>query len=132
MFSNKYLILLERLFLGTVFIVASIDKITAPDAFAANIAAYKLMPYSLVNMLALVIPWVELICGVFLVGGVYMRGSSVVLSALLVIFIVAMASALLRGLKIDCGCFGKEHATVVSWIKVLEDLGYMVLALWCF
>ena len=42
-------------------------------------------------------------------------------------FIVAMIGALLRELKIDCGCFGKEHATPVSWMKVWEDVGLLIL-----
>jgi hypothetical protein len=132
MLSNKYLLAVARLFLGSMFIVASIDKIAAPDAFAANIVAYKLIPYALVNIMALVIPWMELVCGIFLIGGVYTRGSSALISILLVVFIVAMAAALLRELKIDCGCFGKEHATPVSWMKVLEDVGLLILSLYSY
>lgn len=132
MLSNKYLLLVVRLFLGSMFIVASIDKIAAPDAFAANIVAYKLVPYALVNAMALFTAWLELLCGIFLVGGVYLRGSSALVSAMLVVFIIAIASALLRELKIDCGCFGKEHATPVSWMKVLEDVGLLVLALYSY
>jgi len=113
--------------MGTVFIVASIDKITAPDAFAASVVAYQLLPYSLVNLFALIVPWIELICGVYLVAGVHVRASSSILSILIGIFIVAIISALLRELKIDCGCFGKEHATPVRWMKVLEDVGLLVL-----
>ncbi|HEV8537877.1 MAG TPA: MauE/DoxX family redox-associated membrane protein, partial [Bacteroidota bacterium] len=118
MLSNKYFLALARLVLGVVFIIASIDKIAAPDAFAANIAAYKLAPYAAVNFVALVMPWIELLCGVLLISGEYVRGSSALISILLVMFIVAMVSALAREMKIDCGCFGKEHATPVSWMKV--------------
>jgi putative oxidoreductase len=132
MLSNKYLLLVARLLLGSMFIVASIDKIAAPEAFAANIVAYKLIPYALVNIMALVVPWMELLCGIFLVGGVYTRGSSALISILLVVFIVAIMTALLRELKIDCGCFGKEHATPVSWMKVLEDVGLLILGLYSY
>ncbi|HTK81964.1 MAG TPA: MauE/DoxX family redox-associated membrane protein [Bacteroidota bacterium] len=130
MLSNKYILAVVRIFLGSVFIVASIDKISAPDAFAASIVAYKLVPYAAVNILALVIPWLELVCGIFLIGGVYVRGSSFALSVLLTVFIVAIITALLRELKIDCGCFGKEHATPVSWMKVGEDLGLLLLSMY--
>src|ERR1043165_8259056 len=109
MLSNKYLVFVVRFFLGIVFIVASIDIITAPDAFAASIVGYQLVPYPIINIFALVIPWVELFCGIFLIAGVHVRGSSVLVSALLGVFAVAIVTALLRGLKIDCGCFGKEH-----------------------
>ena len=123
---------MARLFLGGMFIVASIDKIAAPDAFAANVLAYKLTPYALVNVMSLVIPWVELLCGIFLIGGVYRRGSSALISILLGVFIIAMVSALVRELKIDCGCFGKEHATPVSWMKVIEDIGLLVLGVYSY
>ncbi|MBI1805743.1 MAG: DoxX family membrane protein [Ignavibacteria bacterium] len=125
--SNTYLSLFSRVVLGVVFIIASIDKIVAPDAFAANVQAYELVPYALVNITALVIPWIELICGIFLLGGVRVQSCSAVLSALLLIFIIAMMTALVRELKIDCGCFGKEHASPVSWMRVLEDVGLFVL-----
>lgn len=132
MLSNKYLLLAARLTLGVVFIVASIDKIASPDAFAANVVAYGLVPYSTINLIALVLPWVELLCGIFIAAGVYVRGSSAVISILLGLFIVAIVSALLRDLKIDCGCFGKDHATPVSWMKVIEDLGLLILAVYSY
>ena len=132
MLTNKYLVLAARCVLGVVFIIASIDKIAAPDAFAASIEAYKLTPYVFINILSIVIPWMELCCGIFLIGGVYMRGSSMLLSLLLSVFIIAIMTALLRGLKIDCGCFGKEHATPVSWMKVVEDIGLFILGVYLF
>jgi putative oxidoreductase len=130
MLANKYLLFAVRAFLGCVFVVAAVDKVAAPEAFAASIAAYKLIPYALVNIIALVVPWLEMLCGVLLLAGVYQRGSAAILSALLAVFMAAMVSALLRELKIDCGCFGKEHATPVSWLKVLEDAGLLVLAVY--
>ncbi len=130
--SNKYLLRIARFILGIVFIVTSIDKIDNPDAFAANIVAYKLAPYALINVIALMMPWLELLCGVFLIAGVYVRGSSVLISVLLGVFMVAMMSALLRGLDIDCGCFGKEHASPVTWMKVFEDVGLLVLGLYSY
>ncbi len=132
MFLNKYVVFAVRFFLGIVFVLASIDKIMAPDAFAASIVGYQLVPYPLVNGIALVIPWVELLCGIFLVAGVYLRGSSLLVSALLGLFVVVIISALLRELKIDCGCFGKEHATPVSWMKVLEDFGMLILGIYSY
>ncbi|MDI6766592.1 MAG: MauE/DoxX family redox-associated membrane protein [Bacteroidota bacterium] len=125
-FSNKYLLLFSRLILGVIFIVASIDKIALPELFALNVQAYKILPISLVNIIALIIPWMELICGIFLISGVFVRSSSVILSGLLVVFIILIFSALLRGLKIDCGCFGSAN-TPVSWMRIIEDFGLLLL-----
>ncbi len=130
--SNKYVMLLSRVVLGTVFIVAAIDKIANPDFFAESIVAYKLLPYAIVNMFALIVPWAELLCGVFLIGGVFMRSSSLLLSLLLVMFLLAIMTAILRGLEIDCGCFGAAHATPVGWGKILEDIGLLMLAVHLF
>ena len=126
-FSNKYFLLLSRLLLGVVFIIASIDKISAPEVFALNVQAYKLLPVFLVNLAALIIPWVELVCGIFLIGGNYIRSSSLLLSGLCLVFIIALTAALSRGLKIDCGCFGPEHNSPVSWMRVIEDICLLVL-----
>ena len=126
--THPYLVLIVRCFLGAVFIVAAIEKIAIPETFAISVEAYKLIPTQLINIFALIIPWMELVCGLFLVAGVLARASAALLSALLSVFIVALISALLRELKIDCGCFGLAHATPVGWGKVLEDVGLLILA----
>jgi uncharacterized membrane protein YphA (DoxX/SURF4 family) len=105
-----------------VFIVASIEKIAIPEIFAANIEAYRILPFSLINLIALVIPWLELICGIFLISGIFLRSSSFITSVLLVAFIFLLSSAILRGLKIDCGCFGVGGQSEVSWLRVIEDI----------
>ena len=127
--SNSYLLLIIRLFLGCIFIFASIEKISAPEAFATSVEAYKLVPYPLINMFALIIPWLELVCGLLLVVGMASRASAILLSGLLVMFIAGIMLAMFRGLNIDCGCFGPEHASPVGWMKVFEDGGLLLLCL---
>jgi uncharacterized membrane protein YphA (DoxX/SURF4 family) len=127
--SSRFLQFPARVLLGLVFVVASIDKIAAPDAFAASIEAYHVIPTAVINLMAITLPWIELFIGVFLIGGVSLRGSALLATILLAVFSVAIISALLRGLTIDCGCFGKEHATPVSWMKVGEDVGMIVVSL---
>jgi len=124
--SNKYLLLLSRVVLGLVFVIASVDKIAVPEVFALNIQAYQVLPLSLVNLTALVIPWVELLCGIFLISKIFIRSSSLLLSALLCLFIIMLATALTRGLTIDCGCFGASHTSPVSWSRIDEDIGLLL------
>lgn len=124
--------ILSRLVLGTVFVVASIDKIAHPDVFADAVAGYQVLPEALVNIFALIIPWLELVCGVFLVGGVFIRSGSAWLSVMLTVFVVAMLSAMARHLKIDCGCFGAAHASEVGWARIWEDAGLFVLGIHLF
>jgi putative oxidoreductase len=130
--THKALILIARYILGLVFVIASVEKITIPELFAANIQAYQVMPMAVINLIALVIPWLELICGIFLLGGVFVRTSSLLLSMLLGMFILLITHAILRGLKIDCGCFGTSHASLVGWMRVLEDIGLFIVGMYIF
>ena len=125
--TARPLIVISRFVLGTVFLIASIDKIAFPEMFAEAVAAYQIIPYPLVNIVALVIPWLELLCGVFLIGGAFVRSSSLLLSGLLVVFITAMLSAMARHLKIDCGCFGSGYISEVGWVRIVEDIGLLIL-----
>ena len=129
---RRYTLFAARFTVGIVFIIASIDKIYSPDAFAASIHSYLLLPDWLVNITALVIPWLELLCGMSLVVGCKLRAGSFLSAVMLGVFTLAIVSALMRGLTIDCGCFGKEHASPVSWMKVLEDIGLALLSVYIF
>jgi uncharacterized membrane protein YphA (DoxX/SURF4 family) len=94
-----------RFILGGVFIYASLDKITHPHAFANIIANYQMLPGILITLPALVLPWLEMISGLFLVAGIFKRASALILSSLLLMFTAAIAINLIRGITFDCGCF---------------------------
>jgi len=126
--SHPALLLACRLVLGIVFVVAAIPKIANAESFATAIEAYELLPLAVVNVAAIVIPWIELISGLFLISGVYLRPSSLLLGSLLSVFVVAISAAVLRGLNINCGCFGGGGGATVGWNKVLEDLALLVPA----
>jgi uncharacterized membrane protein YphA (DoxX/SURF4 family) len=130
--SNRILLFAARAVLGMVFIIAAIEKIAVPETFAISVEAYHLVPVELINIFAIVVPWMELLCGIFLVAGVFVRGSAILLSSLLGVFVFAIVSALMRQLKIDCGCFGPAHATPIGWGKVLEDAGLLVLGIYLY
>ena len=98
-------LILMRMTLGCVFIYASWHKIARPAEFAQAIANYRLLPQVMINPAALLLPWVELVCGVGLVSGLLRRGSALVISGLLLVFIAALVISLVRGLNIHCGCF---------------------------
>tara|TARA_Y100001970_G_C13696448_1_gene585015 strand:- start:130 stop:573 length:444 start_codon:yes stop_codon:yes gene_type:complete len=133
--SNRYVILLSRFILGIIFIYASIDKIIDPVSFSSTIDNYHISPYSLNNIAALVIPWLELIIGVFLICGIFINGSSFIAILLLLFFIFILTQALLRGINVDCGCFDLNADTLedsqlrIKMIRrILEDILFLVLA----
>jgi uncharacterized membrane protein YphA (DoxX/SURF4 family) len=127
--SNKYFLLACRIILGIVFIFAAITKAYEPDGFAQSIANYKLIPFSLVNFLAIILPWIELSAGLLLIFGISVKENSAILSVLLFVFIIAIAISLVRGLDIDCGCFGTVDGTKVGVQKILENVGLLFLGL---
>jgi uncharacterized membrane protein YphA (DoxX/SURF4 family) len=128
--QNNYVVLLARVILGVLFIVASIDKVSDPAAFAVSVESYKLLSHNAALVVATVLPWMELICGVLLVLGVLHRGAGLLLFGLLVVFTVAVVSALVRGLDISCGCFTQDpNAAKIGWQKIVENLGLIGLSL---
>jgi len=123
LFGNKNFHLVARIVLGAVFMYASFDKLANAQAFADVISNYKMLPVQLVNPLAIFLPWVELITGLFLITGKWVKGSLLIYTTLLVIFIIALAQALIRGLDISCGCFSvKPSSTSEVWLRLVEDI----------
>jgi uncharacterized membrane protein YphA (DoxX/SURF4 family) len=121
--SHPLVVSLLRVALGAVFIVASIDKLRDPAAFATNIANYRILPYTVINAIAIVLPWLEVITGTVLVLGVWLRAGTVVVWSLLFAFSVAIGQALFRGLDISCGCFSTNpNAAKMSWWTLIWDL----------
>jgi uncharacterized membrane protein YphA (DoxX/SURF4 family) len=129
LFNNKYLLVSIRIFLALVFIFAAVTKVTETETFARAIANYKLLPNFLINFLAIILPWIELCAGVLLLFGISVKENSTILSGLLFIFIIAILISLLRGLNIDCGCFGTVGGTKVGIQKILENIGLLILGL---
>jgi uncharacterized membrane protein YphA (DoxX/SURF4 family) len=128
--NNSYVVLTARLVLGFVFLVASIDKIADPNAFAISIGYYKLVGQSVAMVVATVLPWIELLCGLFLMFGIMLRGSSLLVLIMLAVFVAGIISGIARGLDISCGCFSRDpNVGRIGWLKVLENVGLMALSI---
>ncbi|MBI4583376.1 MAG: DoxX family membrane protein [Planctomycetes bacterium] len=134
--AKKLLAILISLGLGAIFIYASWEKIGDPPDFAHLIYNYKLTPGSLINLLAIYLPWVELLAGLALVAGLGRRGAAALTTALLVLFIAALGFNYLRGHAIECGCFSvvlgppktAEQLLGEMRVRILEDLGLLAAA----
>ncbi len=123
LFENKYFAFAVRLVLGAVFMYASFDKMANPEVFASIIDNYHILPYQLVNALAIFLPWTEFITGLLLITGKWVKGSLLLYNVLMVIFIIALTQALIRGLDISCGCFSvNPSSTSEVWLRIAEDL----------
>lgn len=117
-----------RLALGGVFIAAALPKIADPLGFASDIHNYRMMPLALENLLALTLPWVELLVGLALVLNIAPKGATLLAGILMLVFLVAIGQAVVRNLDIDCGCFGTNDASKTGWMALLRDLGFLALA----
>jgi len=127
----KIVYIVARIILGGIFIYASWDKILHPADFAKIIENYRILPLSLVNLPAIFIPWLELTCGISLILGVFVGGSSLVLSVLLIFFTILIGSAIVRGIDIACGCFSTSpEASKVGIQRIIEDIILLSLALY--
>lgn len=125
--SNEYFLFVSRTFIAFIFIFSGIEKIGDLQNFSYAITNYKLLPVSLVNIFAISLPWLELTAGLLLLFGVCVKENSAVISALLLIFIVAVAISIMRGLNIDCGCFGTAGGQKVGLIKIGENILLLIL-----
>ena len=121
---NPYLILLIRCLLGLVFVYASYDKILDPGKFARDIANYHIVPFGLENSIAIILPWMELLIGAGIILGIFLDGSVVLSGSFLILFIVMIFQAMMRGFNIECGC-GLKEGEMVGWSKILENIVFL-------
>lgn len=121
--------------LGLVFVIAAMAKIADPPAFAKAIWYYRLLPAWGLHSAALLLPWLELLCGLALCLGVWKRAAAGWVAILLLVFIAALSINLAQGNPVDCGCFGPSDATrtveerlrEMRW-TILRDLGLLLMA----
>ena len=99
--------LISRLILGIIFIYASYHKILDPEAFSKNIHNYHITDNFVwvENLVALILPWLELIVGIFLIFGVFLEGATSITISMLIFFIILLSQAVFRGIDVHCGCF---------------------------
>jgi uncharacterized membrane protein YphA (DoxX/SURF4 family) len=123
----KLLARAARVLLGALFLWASVTKVPDMAAFAESVANYRIVPPSLVPVVAAAVVGVEIAAGVALMLNLWARAAALLLAGLLAVFTVGLASALARGIDLACGCFGGTDAA--TWWTVLRDLALLAWAL---
>ena len=128
-FFKGPIILICRIVLGGIFIYASLDKIAHPAEFAKAIGNYHVLPFGLENLLALTLPWLELLAGVALITGVMVDGAAIMVIIMNIVFIFAISQALARGISIECGCFSvtTEGGDNIGLQTIIRDIGYLIM-----
>ncbi len=120
-----------RWYLGVLFVGACLHKIAEPTSFALDIATYGILPLAAVNAVAIVLPWTELLAGAMLLLGWRAKPASLLVAAMMLVFLTALLVALGQGLDMSCGCFASQGADddPISRATVLRDLAWLGLAL---
>ena len=117
---------LIRVVLGALFVFAGASKAYDPGAFAIEIQRYQLVPWILGGLASVYLPWLEMLAGALLFPKQFERGALLVITLLLLVFTLALASAMFRGLSIDCGCFGKAFTATGTTVPLLRNLVLLV------
>lgn len=118
-----------RLTLGGVFLYAGLVKAEDVTAFARDVANYRILPYAWNHVVAATLPYVEALAGLLLVCNRRVRPATLVLGGLTLVFMAALASLIVRGMEIDCGCFRPGSGEPTSpWQALVRDAGLLVLA----
>jgi uncharacterized membrane protein YphA (DoxX/SURF4 family) len=132
--TSPWLTTRTQILLGALFAAAALPKIGDPPSFAHMIYNYRIVPGVLVNAMALVMPWLELLCGVALILGIWRRAAVAYVGAMLLVFIVAISVNLVRDNAVNCGCFDvhsadKSHDQLMNEMKfvVVRDVGMLIL-----
>ncbi|MCF8054036.1 MAG: DoxX family membrane protein [Deltaproteobacteria bacterium] len=121
-------VLFIRIFLGIVFIYAGAIKINDPQAFANIIGGYAIVPFWLLNIVAIVLPCVEVLLGIILPLPFWRRGSAILATLLFAVFLAAITTSVARGIDIDCGCFSTEvGSNPVTWLTICRDIIFLIL-----
>jgi putative oxidoreductase len=126
-FENKFILFVLRLIIGGIFIYASIGKLFNPVEFGSAIRSYDMLPLFSIGFLSVIIPFIEFLCGLFLILGIFKRGSAFIIMLMLVFFLLGLGQAYARGLSIDCGCFSVSASSpaeggVYLLMRIAEDV----------
>lgn len=121
-----------RWVLAAIFLYAGAMKAWDPARFALDIASYQLLPERVAVALALYLPWLEIVCGVFLLCKRCTSGALGILMILTLLFLAALSSAWFRGVDVHCGCFGFSNAKASYAWMTGRDLVLFSALLFCF
>lgn len=114
------LMLVVRLGLGCLFLWSSLPKIRQPYDFLSSVYSYELVGPKLGVLVAMTLPWAELLVGICLLGGIFVSGALLASIGMAAMFTFVLTSALYRGLQISCGCFSASGAGVIGYSTLIR------------
>ena len=119
-----------RIYLGLVFVLASLYKIAEPYDFALSVATYQIAPLYLINIFSIILPWLELVVGIFFIVGFWTKENAFLILGMMILFIITLSIALSSGHEMTCGCFASQEAVDdIGFHTLFRDIFWVLLAL---
>ena len=127
--NNRYVTLAFRLILAAIFLLSSYGKLVDIERYSVDaVYNFGILPMALARPFGLVMPFIELLCGLGLLFGVLTRLSALGVVLMSLAFFVAKAIVLSQGRSIECGCFGAVVDTLASQ-SIFMDIPMVLLGL---
>ena len=123
---RHWMLFFMRLVLGGIFSFSAWSKIMAPQALADAIVGFDIIPESIALEAAIMLIWLELICGTFMLLGLWARATVIVITGMLTLFEIGLISVVVRGIEVNCGCFGQFSEMQVGWNTIIRNLVQLV------
>lgn len=114
--------LIVRVLVGVLFVAAGGAKAGHFSDLAEAIAGFRILPQAVIAPLAVILPFFEIGIGLYLIAGLYTRTVALIGAAALTLYAAAIASAVLRHIPANCGCFGPQDTAAADWPHVAADL----------
>lgn len=112
-----------------MFLWSALPKIRQPYDFLSSVYSFELVGPKLGLLVAMTLPWVELLVGICLIGGIFVGGALLVSAGMGAMFAFVLASALYRGLDISCGCFSTSTGDKISYITLIRAVVILLASL---
>jgi hypothetical protein len=117
-----------RLVLGSLFLYSALPKTRQPYDFLSSVYSYELVGPTLGLLVAMTLPWMELLVGICLVGGVFVGGALLSSAGLAAMFTFVLTYALYHGLDISCGCFSASGGDQISYLTLLRAVVILLVS----
>ncbi len=123
---KHWILFIMRMILGGVFSFSAWSKIMAPQALADAIVGFEIIPESIALVAAIMLIWLELICGIFMFLGLWARATVIVITGMLTLFEIGLISVVVRGIEVNCGCFGQFSEMTVGWETIIRNMVHLI------
>jgi putative oxidoreductase len=119
-----------RWLFGLIFLWSGLSKVANLQEFYGSLLTYGLpLPEMFLKVTVVVLPWLELLCGLGLITGIWTEAVLAWTMGLFLLFAMVTGQAWARGLEISCGCFdlrllGLSPARTEALTRFAQSAGF--------